>query len=136
MTQSPFTISALVAAIVATVSIAPARANDALPPVQQQGNISYLSGGIGKEETDALEAVKRNYNLRITSADKTGHYSGDIHIVITDQQNNIQLDTNGGPLFYANLPNGRYVVEGINDGLSKKQAITIADQKPVSVRFN
>ncbi len=104
--------------------------------VQQQNDVSYVSGGVGQEEIDALEAVKRNYNLRITSADKTGRYAGDVHIVITDRQNNIRLDAMGGPLFYANLPDGRYIVEGTSEGLSHKQAVTISGGKPVSVRFN
>lgn len=115
----------------------PVRAlSEAMPAMQQQGNISYVSGGVGQEESSALESVKHNYNLRITSADKTGHFFGDTHVVVSDMQQHALLDTTGGPLFYASMPNGRYVVEGFSGGQSSKQTVTIASGKPASVHFS
>ena len=127
--------SVLSLAILAAFCSAPALAVEALPDIQQRGEIHFITGGIGEEETQAMEAVKGDYNLRITSADQTGHFSGNPHIVIRDMQQNELLSADGGPLFYADLPAGRYLVEGSNLGQSKTQRVTIAGGKIVRVRF-
>ena len=116
-------------------SSAPAWADDNTPVVQQQNGISYVSGGVGDEETAALEATKQNYDLRIMNADKTGHFNGNSHIVIRDAKNAVLVDAASGPLFYANLPDGHYVVEGSHLDESKKQTVTISSNKPVRIRF-
>lgn len=113
----------------------PVWAEDSVLDVQQQGNISYVTGGIGEEESDALRATQGSYNLRIMNADKAGHFSGDTRIVISDLQHNPLLDATSAPLFYANLPKGRYIVEGFIGEQSKKQIITIASGKTAHVRF-
>lgn len=119
----------------AAFSSAPARADDEALEVQQQGDISYISGGIGRDESDALQATQANYNLRIMNADRYGHFSGDTRIVISDSQHNVLLDATSGPLFYANLPKGRYIVEGFSQEQSAKRVITIANGKAAHVRF-
>ncbi len=122
--------------LVAALNISPAQAADDVLEIQQQGNISYVSGGIGRDESNALEAVQKNYNFRITSADKSGHFYGNTRILVTDSQGASVLDVVGGPLIYANLPNGRYTVEGSSEGQSKKQAFTISGKKPVTIHFS
>lgn len=119
----------------AALSASPVWADDNPLEVQQQGGISYVTGGIGKDESDALRATQSNYNLRIMNADKSGHFSGDTRIVISDLQHNPLLDTTSGPLFYANLPKGKYIVEGYNQEQTKKQVVTIANGKPAHIRF-
>lgn len=126
---------ALALGAVAALQVFTAWAEDDVLEIQHQGTLSYVSGGIGSEESVALEIVQRNYNLRIMSSDKTGHYSSDIHIVVSDFDHNAILDTTGGPLFYTNLPNGSYVVEGFNKGQSKKQVVTIVGGRPAHVHF-
>lgn len=119
------------AALVST----PVWASENPPQIHQLGNISYVTGGIGEVETDALRATKENYNLRITNADKVGHFSGDTRVVISDLTHNILLDVTSGPLFYANLPNGKYVITGFSGEESKKEKITIVSGKATRVRF-
>jgi hypothetical protein len=106
-----------------------------LPQPQQEGAITYVTGGIGDEERDALKAQKKDYNLSIVSADKSGAYVGDTRVVISNRQGEKLLDTQAGPLFYANLPPGNYVVEGDSEGQIRKQNITVAEGKPASVHF-
>ena len=112
-----------------------ALAMDQLPDSQKQSEINFITGGIGKEDTEAMEAVKGDYNLRVTSADSTGHFSGEPHIVITDMQHNELLSAAAGPLFYADMPSGRYIVEGSNKGETKSQNVVISGRKVVPVRF-
>lgn len=127
------TLVAIIA--IATLPVLPAWAEDDVLEVHQQGDIFYVSGGIGQDETDALRAIKETYSLRILNADKTGHFAGDTRIIISDLQHNVLLDDTSGPLFYANLPKGKYIVEGFMGEESKKQIVTITGKKPVRVRF-
>lgn len=106
-----------------------------LPDNQMQNEINFITGGIGEEETGAMEAVKGDYNLRITSADKAGHFSGEPHIIITDMQHHELLSADAGPLFYAEIPAGHYLVEGSNKGENKSQSIVVNGKKIVAVRF-
>lgn len=137
LSGSLYSSCALTLVIAAALHAIPAQAADGMPEVQQQGDISYVTGGIGDEERSALEGMQQGYNLRITSTDDTGHFSGDdTRIVVSDLKQHGLLDVTGGPFFYAILPEGRYSVEGFSDGQSKKQAITIASGKPVDVHFS
>ena len=111
--------------------------SDYLPAPQQQGDISYLSGGIGENETEAMNEVKKQYNLRITSANKTGEYRGDTRIVVSDSHGTVLLDTvSAGPLFYTNLPNGRYTVDGYSEGQTTRKTVKIVSGKSTLVNFS
>lgn len=124
-------------AIAITLGASSAWAQPQMPEAHQQGDIIYISGGIGADETAAIESVKGDYNLNVTSADRTGHFRGDTEIVIRDMKQNVLLDvTAQGPLFYAKLPNGRYIIEGISEDQSKQQTIRIANGKHAYIHFS
>jgi hypothetical protein len=81
------------------------------PEVMHQGAITYTSGGFGLEERDALKATAKNYNLIISNADRQGNFSADTTLVITNKGNRETLTVNDtGPLFYARVPAGTYVI--------------------------
>ena len=101
--------------------------------VHQQGAVSFVYGGIGQEEIDALTAAKKDYNLEIINADETGHYTGDEHIIIRDMQGAVVLDAVGGPLMYVKLPLGEYSVEGVGQPSAKQ--VTIVSDESVRVHF-
>jgi len=107
-----------------------------LPEVQQTGDITYVTGGIGDEERNALKAVRHDYNLHILSAaGASGEYPGDTHICIFDNHNHKLLDTDADPFFYAKMPAGHYVVEESSGGQSKKQSIVMSAGTPVNITF-
>ncbi len=127
---------AMLAAIaLAAMSYSPVAAQENVLPVYEQNGIAYVSGGVGKEESEALQATQANYNLRILNADQSGHFSGDTRIVISDMQHNVLLDATSGPLFYANLPKGRYIIEGFSDDQTKKKTVNMVNGKTVRIRF-
>ena len=119
-------------ALLSVFIISPVWADDEVLPVQKQGNVSFVTGGVGQEESDALASVQNHYNLRITTTDKTGHYLMDTHLVITDSEHRAILDTTGGPFFYVQLPNGHYDVQA---GQGKAQAVTIAGGRSARMHF-
>lgn len=119
----------------------PALAQDAmlaegLPQPQREGEITYITGGIGEEERSAVEAFRPEYNLHLMSATRDGHFEGDTHITLLDASGKELLNVPAGPLFYAKLAPGRYIVKGASGEKTKEQAITIRAGKPVRVHFS
>jgi hypothetical protein len=91
----------------------------------QINGITYITGGIGDEERQELESTKHNYNLHITSASSDGAYVGNAHIVIHDGKGNELLDVQSGPIFYAQLPAGKYTVEERRENNIQKKRILV-----------
>lgn len=97
----------------------------ALQP-QQQGNITFVSGGAGDEDRDALKQVESQYNLRLLFAARNGDYLADIAVTLSDARGNAVLDTIAdGPIFYARVPPGRYRLTVSNQGQSQSRNISV-----------
>src|SRR3954469_17909160 len=77
-----------------------------------ENNISYISGGVGKDEQELADAVGRyGYNVQLVFAEQTGNYLADIRVRIADAKGGVVLDTvSDGPMFLAKLPPGLYQV--------------------------
>ncbi|MEO8407539.1 MAG: hypothetical protein ABI476_03830, partial [Oxalobacteraceae bacterium] len=77
-----------------------------------QNGISYVSGGIGAAQQQALKSMRKDYNLLLTFAvKKSGAYLADIKVNIQNAKGDKVLDTvSSGPLFYAKLAPGKYRV--------------------------
>jgi hypothetical protein len=128
--------SILAVAVAVVLQIQPAwSADNFLPDIQQQGEIYFITGGIGDEETNAMKSERGDYNLQIMSADKQGHFNGYPHIIISDMQHNELVSSDAGPLFYADMPKGKYIVEGSVGKQTQKQNITITGKKTSYIRF-
>jgi len=93
---------------------------------QQQGNITFVSGGAGGEDRDALKQVENQYNLRLLFAARNGDYLANIAVTLSDARGNAVLDTIAdGPIFYARVPPGRYRLTVSNQGQSQSRDISI-----------
>ena len=107
-----------------------------LPQVSQQGQITYTSGGIGLEERGALEATAKKYNLIISNADRKGEFTAETTIVVTKKGNQEMLIVNDvGPLLYAKLPAGAYVVKATNGDKKAERTVSITGQKQARIHF-
>lgn len=134
--QHPYRSYIVALAVAMALSASAAWAVD-FPEPHQQGDVTYVSGGIGSDETDALALVKKDYNLYLTSTDVTGHYLGGSRILISNAAQGVLVDVVAqGPLFYAHLPNGRYHIESFNGTASKKQSVVIGHGKASRVHFS
>ncbi len=93
---------------------------------QQQGNITFVSGGAGDEDRDALKQVENQYNLRLLFAAKSGEYLANVAVTLSDPRGQAVLDTIAeGPIFYAHVPPGRYRLTVSNQGQSQSRDISI-----------
>ncbi|RXZ36107.1 carboxypeptidase regulatory-like domain-containing protein [Oxalobacteraceae bacterium CAVE-383] len=111
----------------------------ALPAPTTVGNASFISGGIGIDESEAMKAAAAKYSLELVfsarsdrnapgaSAGASAAYTADVKVRITDRSGKTVIDTvSQGPYLLANLPDGAYQVEASADGApAKTQKTTI-----------
>lgn len=73
--------------------------------------ISYLSGGIGLEEREALNQLGREYSLKLVFALSTGEYLNGVRVEITDAKGEHIINTvSSGPWFFALLKDDSYQI--------------------------
>ncbi len=104
-------------------------AENALPPVHTAGQLSYLSGGVGSDEIEAIKAEAKRYpwSLEFVQATKTGGvYLSDVDVTILGPKNTVLLNTKSdGPFMLVKLPSGHYQVQATLNGVTQQQAVTI-----------
>lgn len=87
--------------------------------IKIDGDIRYVSGGIGESERTELEALSSQFNLRLLFATEgSGEYLSSVKVNILDSRGGPILTAESkGPWFLAQLPAGDYSVEVTPTGL-------------------
>jgi hypothetical protein len=105
-------------------------ADGSLPPTQRAGEVTYLSGGIGLDQSQAIKDVMRDYSLVLTFVGTTRNgnvYLSDVPVTITDVNGNTVLDASSdGPYMLASLPNGRYTITASYKGKTEQRSVNIS----------
>ena len=92
----------------------------AAQPVQTQGPIQYLCGGVGEGSRQQLQAEASNFNLGFWMVKgPRGEYLADVPITIKKGDRTLAKFTADGPLCYLKLPAGTYTIEGWHDGQTR-----------------
>ena len=126
-----FKFTALLAAF--TLSVSPPLLAQT---VQQSGNISYTSGGVGDDSMNELKAMESTFDLKLLLVGKSGAYLSDIKITVTDSKGTgVLLTSSEGPVLLANLPTGTYSVKAQKNGDTVEQKITVTQGKLNTVYF-
>ncbi|PWB34053.1 hypothetical protein DCO48_07045 [Pseudomonas sp. SDI] len=96
-----------------------------LQPMEQNG-ISYLQGGIGLDESTALQQTT-GYNLHISlSSGPENQYLSGASLVLQSASGQALLSLEDvGPLVYVKLPAGSYRVVASYDGVQTEQRVSI-----------
>ena len=82
---------------------------------------SYVSGGVGIEERNRILKHAHDYDLELSFADNAGHYLSDVDVTIRDKNGNSVVDTStAGPLFFIDLPAGKYDVQANYDNKTEE----------------
>ena len=119
-------------------SISPAADESAAPPPKKSASgIEYRSGGVGKEERDGLHLVTKRYTLKVVLAakgDRAFVYDAKIRVLDAGGKAIVEAD-DAGPLFFANLPAGKYKVIATAYGQMKEQSVTATAGKQTAVSF-
>ena len=106
-------ISQIIIALAGIFSIASfAEVTSSLPLVKLQGQTQFISGGIGKDESEAILQAGKAWALMLELSQETGskaQYISDVHVLIKDKAGNTVLDTTTeGPYLLVNLAPGNY----------------------------
>ncbi|HEY4074153.1 MAG TPA: carboxypeptidase regulatory-like domain-containing protein [Herbaspirillum sp.] len=123
-------LSAGVLAGLLMVQIAQAQDDaSSLPAATTVGNVSYLSGGIGIDESTAMKEAASKYSLELVFSAKAGAaaaYIADVHVKVSDRSGKAVIDTvSNGPYLLANLPAGSYQVEASSKDVTKTERVTV-----------
>lgn len=110
------------------------------PDTQYVNGIAYVAGGIGSEESVAIEMESRQWPLMLQFSqvdDKGwGVWISDIQVKIVDDKNQeIFSAICNGPMMLINLAPGQYHVTGIHEGRAQKRAVLIQANKPQKLSF-
>ena len=103
------------------------------------GEVTYLSGGIGRAESVAMRQNAKNYPLEIVFVEKAGNleeYLSEVTLQIQDVSKNNMLEiATEGPYFLANLPQGKYFVSAEYKGEVKTQWVNVNKKKHAKLVF-
>lgn len=103
------------------------------------GEVTYLSGGIGRAESVAMRQSAKNYPLEIVFVEKAGtleEYLSEVTLQIQDVNKNNMLEiATEGPYFLANLPQGKYFVTAEYKGEVKTQWVNVSKKKHAKLVF-
>ncbi len=105
---------------------------------QTSTGINYVYGGIGSSSQQVMEEIRTDYNFRLTVARPcSGEYLADIKVILenTATHETIMDVISGGPLFFAQLPDGKYKVTAEFEGMHQNKTITIRNNRPREAVF-
>jgi hypothetical protein len=107
------------------------------PPAKTDHGVSYRTGGIGKDERDALLLVTRSDSLKVVfagSADRA--FVADASIRVLDDGGRTVLEAGDvGPLFFADLPPGSYRVEATFQGRTQQKPVALKRGRQTAISF-
>jgi hypothetical protein len=89
-------------------------------------DVPYVSGGIGFEGREEMQAAERDHNLKVVAAEKNGDYLAEVNVMIESAKKERMLDaTMDGPILLAKLPPGTYTVKATFDGQTQSRTVTV-----------
>jgi hypothetical protein len=104
---------------------------------QQQNGITYLSGGIGEDESRAIQQ-STGYNLHMTfSIGTENKYVSNVDLIIQNAQKQTVLTlSQTGPLVYVQLPAGHYSIVTTLEGQERREAVDIGGGAARTLNFH
>jgi len=118
------TMLAMLLVLGAEVTVVPATAAD--EAVMSSGKIKYVSGGVGEDSDARMQALGKEYNLKLLFAAKDGHYLADVALTIVNERGAKVLDTTAeGPWLFAALAPGKYRITATYAGTAVTRDTTV-----------
>jgi hypothetical protein len=104
--------------------------------VQTSNGIPYVSGGFGLAERAELRAIGKSDNLELSFALQNKDYIGGAEVRIKDKNGTELLEAVAdGPLFFAKLPEGVYIVEATAMGETLEQTVHVPSKGQAQLYF-
>jgi len=125
-------------AVTGGLALAPlaAPAADPVSEVRDYAGVAYVTGGVGLEERAQLEALGTEFSLRLTFALTTRSFLSDVPVRILDSGGQAVLEaTSDGPILFARLAPGAYVVEAGPPDELQRQSVQVVAGRQTQVNF-
>ncbi len=117
------TLSACAAMVLASVTNL-AVAQDPMV-METLGPVSYICGGVGTDEQQALDSKKSGFNMELLfTQGARGEYLSDVGVRLTRSGQNVAEFKAPGPRCLIKAPAGRYQVEATSQGTSKRATVS------------
>ncbi|WP_341314403.1 carboxypeptidase regulatory-like domain-containing protein [Paraburkholderia sp. IMGN_8] len=97
-----------------------------LPQIQQQGDVSFVSGGVGLDESKALQQAQSHWPLSLRFTGPGSDFLADVHVRVVDAHDGEVLNTTSrGPYMLVKLRPGRYTVHAQYKDRDQTRAVTV-----------
>ena len=101
-----------------------------LPPERQAGNVTYVTGGVALDQSEAFKLARSSYPLSIELVQQSGgknEFTADAQVQVSDSAGNVVLNAKAeGPFMLVRLAPGTYRVQATLNGRT-------VEAKPVTV---
>ena len=121
-----------------TTTLAAATPEQPAPHPQTLSGTTYLNGGIGKEEKEAMRGMAAEYPLRITYSQRdNGELLANVPTAIFDAQGKCVFElSDAGPMLFVKLPEGKYQVRATFEGLSQVRQVELSGSNGRNLYFH
>lgn len=108
-----------------------------MPQIQHQGDIAYVSGGVGSDESAALKSAQHRWPLAMRFTGPGAEYLADVHVRIVGPHDAdiLQADSRG-PYMLVKLPPGRYTVHARYKDEDQTRDVTVGKSPGARADFH
>jgi len=97
-----------------------------LPQELHQGDLTFVTGGVGLDESQALRQAAPHWPLAMRFTGSGSDYLADVHVTIADASGKAVLQADSrGPYLLVKLHPGRYTVKASYEGHDQTRSVTL-----------
>lgn len=97
-----------------------------MPQIQQQGDVSYVSGGVGLDESKALQQAQSQWPLSLRFTGPSAEFLADVRVRVVDAHNGEVLNTTSrGPYMLVRVHPGQYTVHARYKDDEQTKTVTV-----------
>ncbi|HTO48311.1 MAG TPA: carboxypeptidase regulatory-like domain-containing protein [Burkholderiales bacterium] len=128
-----------IVALTATLWFGASTALAALPAMQHQGEVQFVTGGVGEDEAESMRAAQAKFPLAlefVRRATPRDEYLADVEVSVLDRRGRSVLDAQAdGPFLLAKLPAGDYTVKATYAGHTLDRKVHVTDHASARAVF-
>ncbi len=110
--------------------------DSALPAAAQQGDVQFLSGGVGQDESKAIKKAAAHWPLSLEFIGGDKNFVSDVAVTISDAKGTHLLETSAqGPYMLVRIKPGHYTVRASYAGHDVSRAVDVGAQGHARARF-
>lgn len=108
-----------------------------MPQIQRNGDIAYVSGGVGSDESAALKRAEHQWPLALRFTGPGADYLADVHVRIVGAHDTEVLKADSrGPYMLVKLPPGRYTVHARYKDDDQSRQVTVGSEPGARAEFH